>query len=201
MRQAKLYVITNLVNSKQYYGWSFNPDRRWVEHQHNKGSKLVYQAIKKYGIENFRFEILCQGEVSFIKEMEQTMIEQECSKVPYGYNLTAGGDGISGCTKETRKKISESQMGQGNGFYGKKHRKDSKQKMREKALKRDSSKHNRVNLSRHPQARKVLVNGKEYGCIKEAALSESINISTLRSRFHRYAQRDKFPDNWGYLNS
>lgn len=255
MRLANLYVITNLVNGKQYYGWAFWCERRWTEHKRDRGSKLVYRAINKYGIENFKFKILCEGEVTFIKRLEQIMIEQECSKTPYGYNLTDGGEGVVGFypSKETREKMSRSQTGEHNGMYGKTHSKETRQRIREKVLKRDPSTFKSVSRpgpsnpraipvlvngikygcisdaakylkchpqtlrryyrkhgssfnyesydsKRHPRAIRVLVNGKEYGCIKEAALAESINYSTLRDRFQRFQKANSWPRGYTYLS-
>lgn len=183
MKTAELYVITNLVNHKQYYGWALWCKRRWNEHKCGHGSKLVYQAIKKYGIENFRFKILCEGEVSFIKELEQIMIAEECSKAPYGYNLSDGGEGTAGVipSKETREKMSKSRMGKRNGMYGRKHSKDTRQRMRKRALKRDPSTYNPVSLpgANNPRA---------------------INYSTLRYHFRRFTKTDKWPEGYAYLS-
>lgn len=205
MRIAKLYVITNLVNSKQYYGWAFCCKRRWIEHRCGHGSKLVYQAIKKYGLENFKFEILCSGEFSYIKELEQITIKDKCSKAPNGYNLSGGGEGTIGIcpSKETRQKMSVAHTGDRNGMHGKKHSKETKQNMREKALKRDSSTRKIVRLpgASNPRAIPVIVNGIEYSYIGDAAKAIGIKPQTLRARFRRYSQQNKFPENWGYLNS
>lgn len=105
-----LYVITNLINGKQYYGWTGDCKRRWREHKCSRGSKLVPRAIKKYGIENFRFETLCEGTEKEVKNLEMLMIQENCSKVPYGYNLTDGGESNIP-SLQTRKKLSLAQTG------------------------------------------------------------------------------------------
>jgi group I intron endonuclease len=82
-----IYKITNQVNSKSYIGYSDNVECRWNDHKTGKGSKLVYQAIKKYGIEHITFEIIAEDSVI----NEDMYIQQHNTMVPNGYNLTPGG--------------------------------------------------------------------------------------------------------------
>lgn len=82
-----IYKITNQINGKSYIGYSNNVFERWNDHRHDKGSHLVYQAIKKYGIENITFEILAEA-----TELEEHIyIEKYNTMAPYGYNLAPGG--------------------------------------------------------------------------------------------------------------
>lgn len=61
-----IYKITNNINGKCYIGQTIDSDKRWKEHkQYSKyksnGNKYVYplaNAMRKYGIENFSFEML-----------------------------------------------------------------------------------------------------------------------------------------------
>ena len=55
-----IYKITNLINNKVYIGQSVHPERRWHEHiwGNNKYKSYIHSAIKKYGVENFLFEII-----------------------------------------------------------------------------------------------------------------------------------------------
>lgn len=111
-----VYKATNKVNGKIYVGITKRTlEKRIQEHiGRSKGDYLFYfqQAIKKYGIESFIFEVietcyseeeLTSKEVSYIAEYQSFIREN-------GYNLTYGGDGVSG-NPETRKKISESSKG------------------------------------------------------------------------------------------
>lgn len=53
-----IYCVTNLVNNKKYIGQTLRSLRqRLTEHKNSYSSKL-YQAIKLYGIDNFKIEIL-----------------------------------------------------------------------------------------------------------------------------------------------
>lgn len=116
-----LYLITNLINQKQYVGITKNPERRKREHfniNNKHGSKLVKAAIQKYGIENFRFEILYDGEKEWIKSLEIKIIGALETMVPHGYNLTAGGDGAHDYkhSEETLKRMSLVQTGKTLSF-------------------------------------------------------------------------------------
>ena len=59
-----VYKITNIVTNDCYIGSSINITRRWKQHMNwfNKAGKNhekpLYVDIRKYGLENFKFEIL-----------------------------------------------------------------------------------------------------------------------------------------------
>ncbi len=113
-----IYKITNLVSKKCYIGETKedNPEKRWQGHiqaiKRGSGCPALKDAIKKYGIEKFKFEVLiiCFDEDRFIYEKEY--IKKYNSQVPNGYNILPGGEGggFLGKThsEETRKKIGES---------------------------------------------------------------------------------------------
>ena len=60
-----IYLIKNNVNNRHYVGQSKDIERRWNEHRHSTFNTNatdyetpLHRAIRKYGIENFAFEIL-----------------------------------------------------------------------------------------------------------------------------------------------
>ena len=115
------YLITNQQNGKQYVGITTrNIDRRWYEHKYvsNSCGKLLAKAIKKYGEDSFTIEHIASaiGDVDNLKSIEQDLIGQFNTKVPNGYNLTDGGDGVSGKprSEETKRKISEALKARNN---------------------------------------------------------------------------------------
>jgi len=200
-----LYTITNSINAKQYVGITVNVGRRWIEHKSGHGSKLVWQAIGKYGIESLVFDVMCEGCEKDIKQLEILLIKHLNTKAPNGYNLTAGGEGTVGCkpSKLTRKKMSESRKGSGNGMYGKKHTKETKEKIKAKAKGRFNPTRARLNKAycgaNNPRARKVQVDGTQYHCIQDAAKALGMKASTLRMRFSRYKKSGNWPIGWGYM--
>jgi group I intron endonuclease len=86
-----IYKITNKINNKAYIGQTTGiPSKRWKEHC-RKGF-LLTKAIKKYGEENFTYEVICNCssiEELNIKEVEHIDLEKSIS--PNGYNLNSGG--------------------------------------------------------------------------------------------------------------
>ena len=54
-----VYKHTNKINGKVYIGQSMNPKDRWSRQGHQyKGCTYFYNAIQKYGWNNFIHEIL-----------------------------------------------------------------------------------------------------------------------------------------------
>jgi group I intron endonuclease len=108
-----VYIVTNLVNAKQYIGITSDMDRRWHEHQTDPG-RVLFQAIKKYGIENFHISYIASAfDFESACDIERLLIKDRGTKAPAGYNLTDGGDGVVGYqhTEETKKQISEKMKG------------------------------------------------------------------------------------------
>lgn len=97
-----IYKITNLIDGKVYIGQTNNPNNRWKEHcrlgsctyiNNKHKSSHLYLAMKKYGIENFSFQVI--EEVSaFYNEREVYWIQYYNSYLDKtkGYNLTIGGE-------------------------------------------------------------------------------------------------------------
>ena len=93
-----LYKITNLVNGKLYIGITVNPKLRERQHFTKRTTNsLVCRAVKKYGRENFKFEVLCIGTKDYILNLEVKAIESYNSSSinGYGYNIHSGGRGGS----------------------------------------------------------------------------------------------------------
>jgi predicted GIY-YIG superfamily endonuclease len=177
-----LYAITNLVNGKRYIGIAQEYERRWREHRSGHGSKLVFAAIRKYGIENLDFTVVCQGTEEYVKEMEIRAIRMLNTMAHSGYNLTEGGDtGTTGYrhTEETRKKMSEAHFGR---TYGP-HKEATKQKLREASTKYKRGKHSR--------AARIVLNGISYDCIRDAAEALDVPYSTLCA-YQRSVASDSF---------
>lgn len=92
-----IYKITNNVNNKCYIGASKDIKKRFEEHKSQYNSvqnynKTLYRAFRKYGLNNFSFEII-----------EETSLENMFNREKYwinfynsykeGYNETLGGEG------------------------------------------------------------------------------------------------------------
>lgn len=112
-----IYKITNNINGKCYIGKSeSNIEKRLNQHKQGKrSSRYLQNSIKKYGIENFTFEILEECEQSKCCERERYWI-QYYDSMNFGYNRTSGGERKSGfkLSLEARQKISKSNKGNPN---------------------------------------------------------------------------------------
>lgn len=98
-----VYLIWNKVNGKKYVGQTIKTvEERFKEHARYKKSDIG-KAIRKYGKENFYCGVIvsCSSKEE-MDEKEKHYIVALHSKSPFGYNHTDGGDGIVGCTDETR---------------------------------------------------------------------------------------------------
>lgn len=122
-------------SEKVYIGiTSLNPTRRWKNGEGYKNNLYFYRAIKKYGWNNFRHEIIHKGltKEEACKE-EQGLIDMYDSTNPrHGYNLSLGGEcSASGMrhTEEYKQKMSQLFSKENNPFYGCHHTEEAKQKM------------------------------------------------------------------------
>jgi group I intron endonuclease len=97
-----IYKATNKINGKSYIGFDRNwPSRRYGHKSRAKSTECnykFYNAIRKYGWDNFEWQIIYQSKDydHTYKVMECYFIEQYCS-YDDGYNMTKGGDGVNGC--------------------------------------------------------------------------------------------------------
>lgn len=91
-----IYKITNKINGKIYVGQTIkNYEERFRQHRLNYNKEyfsqiVLYKAFKKYGIENFSFEMIEEVEREKLDEREKYWIEYYNSYFN-GYNSTLGG--------------------------------------------------------------------------------------------------------------
>ena len=106
-----VYLIMNLINGKIYIGQTKRGiEKRFKEHA--RSNSLIGRAIREYGKENFKCEILAEcSESGQLNEIEKFYIAKFNCKFPNGYNFTEGGSGNLGrpLTDQARKNISMAQ--------------------------------------------------------------------------------------------
>lgn len=167
-----IYKITNLINDKIYIGQAKNIERRWKEHINasKKENSLLYRAMRKYGLENFSFEVIEECSIEELNNLEiyyiwyyNSYIYKEGSK---GYNMTIGGD----C-----------------GNRGYKFSKESKHKLRLAHLGKVLSEEQRKSISErtkggnHPMAKRVICEDNIFECAKDCAEHYGIPKTSLRN--------------------
>jgi len=121
-RYGCIYQIINIQNNKCYIGqtikcidWYVELHFKRAERGDYKGKKYFYDAIRKYGRNNFKYYILgyCDSKKE-LNDAEIICIEFfQSNNSIYGYNMTKGGDGVSGYKIgiETREKLSKIRKG------------------------------------------------------------------------------------------
>ncbi|MBR1646643.1 MAG: GIY-YIG nuclease family protein [Selenomonadaceae bacterium] len=93
-----IYKITCKLNNKNYIGKTTRSlEERIAEHLRNSRTSYIDRAIQKHGWENFSVEIIetCET-LEQLNEREKFWIREFNCKIPNGYNLTDGGEGIPG---------------------------------------------------------------------------------------------------------
>lgn len=95
-----IYKVTNKVNGKIYIGFDSNWPVRKYQHKSRakkNSSYRLHMAIRKYGWENFDWEVIYQSYdcLHTLKIMEPYFIT-EYNSFARGYNMTTGGDGTPG---------------------------------------------------------------------------------------------------------
>lgn len=96
--RSGIYMVVNLLNNKKYIGQSKNIKRRFQSHHlsdyKNKNNcnynTKFYQALRKYGIDNFEVVVLKLCNEDKLDELEIKYIK-EFDTFKNGYNSTEGG--------------------------------------------------------------------------------------------------------------
>ena len=103
-RKWCVYCHTNKANGKKYFGiTSLTLKDRWRDGRGYRTSSVFWRAIQKYGWDGFVHEVIADNlteKEAKNKEIELiALYKTNCSKYQkpsYGYNLTDGGDGVTG---------------------------------------------------------------------------------------------------------
>lgn len=112
-----VYLRTNLVNGKQYVGQTNDFKKKefdWKCLTTKYANKTLTEDRQKYGLENFRTEILAEAETrEEAWVLEQKYIKEFGSKYPSGYNMCDGGKTSKGSifTNETKQNMSKAHIG------------------------------------------------------------------------------------------
>lgn len=94
---AYIYKITNIINGKSYIGKTYlSIEERFKQHiQDSKKARCenrpLYSAMSKYGIENFKIEVVEETNIPAEREIYWIKFYNTYGKT--GYNATIGGDG------------------------------------------------------------------------------------------------------------
>lgn len=109
-----LYQITNLVNRKIYIGaHEGTPDDNYL------GSGVgIHRAIKKYGRDNFRKDILATVDTeAFLYKLEAAVVNENFVSRRDTYNLNVGGNRPPKSTPASNAKAAQTRTGMIRGPY------------------------------------------------------------------------------------
>ena len=105
-----VYIHTS-PSGKKYIGITSMkpPEKRWLNGHGYSHNTHFSNAIKKYGWNNFKHEIILENlsEEEAIKMERQLIAEYNTMNQDYGYNKTSGGEIDKEYPDEVRKKISD----------------------------------------------------------------------------------------------
>lgn len=112
-----IYCFKNLINQKVYIGQAVDIQKRYEQHLRNinnpKHQETFYRALRKYGIDNFSFEVLQQCSIDELSDLEIRYIDKYNAYFDGGYNETKGGEGCLGYkhNQEAKEKMSRARKG------------------------------------------------------------------------------------------
>ena len=193
-----IYKATNKMNGKAYVGQTVNSlKRRKIQHISEALNEVdpfyFHNAIRKYGLNNFSWEVIMEGTCSSetLNKLEKHFILLYNS-FENGYNLTLGGGSISGfkhsaesrkkiseahkgkhLSGETRGKMSKARKGEKNPMFGKYHSEESKRKVSEAGKGRKCSEETRKKLSEVHKGKNSHMFGKHLSAETRKRISES----------------------------
>lgn len=115
-----IYVITNLTNRKQYVGQTIqNPKDRWHRHTSvNNSNTVIGRAIKKYGKENFSFEVVDKANSTEELNIKEREWIAKLGTYENGYNSSKGDKNMP-MEESTKSKISTKLTGIKRPYFNK----------------------------------------------------------------------------------
>ena len=116
----KIYVHINKINGKIYIGQTKQSlNERFGYNGHGyKGCRKFYNAIKKYGWDNFQHVLLLDNLSSELANIIEEELIKKYDSIDKGYNLTTGGCNGYQTSEESNKLKSISKIGDKNPMYG-----------------------------------------------------------------------------------
>lgn len=148
-----IYKIINKINNKIYIGQTTRTlNERITSYKYEKSNRPIINALKKYGMNSFQFEIIDKAfSVDELNLLEEEWIEKlNTRNLNIGYNLRAGGTNSfygKNHNNKTKEKLSKQRSGSNNWWRGRKHSAETKKKMSAAQKGRNVSKETRIKSS------------------------------------------------------
>ncbi len=120
INKGEIYIVKNILNNKIYIGQTkciisgrkYGGKTRWQVHKYRafkykNDCNIFYNAIRKYGIENFQMNILIKCNIDELDFYEKKYIKEYNSLYPNGYNIETGGHLNKELNDKTKDLLSE----------------------------------------------------------------------------------------------
>lgn len=180
VRDFIVYIHINKINEKVYIGQTCKSfkSRCGVKGKNYKNSTHFWNAINKYGWNNFEHNILYTNLTgNEANEIErQLILKYNSNNQNYGYNMDDGGNNGNKKSEETKNKLRKSKLGELNPNYGKKFSKETRLRMSESTSGENHPMYNK----HHTNETKLKISLKNKGvkldgCKRRAFTKEHIN--------------------------
>lgn len=219
-----IYIIENKAADGCYIGKTNDLTRRWERHcknatQGSYPSIHLYNAMRKYGVKSFEMRVLEEhhDESYVLKVLEPQWIERMRQAGRNVYNMTEGGEGLSGLnfSEEHRRKLSETAKGQAGKskapmseetkrkiserHAGRQFSEEHRQKLREAAQRRASNcpppppKPPRKKPGMKPGTKRGQMSEEQKLKLREANLGKTLNEETRQKLSESNSGRPKPP--------
>lgn len=108
-----IYLTTNLINNKKYIG---RHKAKTFDNYYKGSGHILKEAIKKYGRENFKCEILewCETKEDTYRQEKYWVDYYNAIEDPMFYNLTEGGCGPLEVPEDVKEKLRKAFTGESN---------------------------------------------------------------------------------------
>lgn len=207
MKISGIYSITNTINNKRYIGKSVNIKGRFWHHKNNLTKEEInrkavnrhlFNSVKRHGIDNFLFEILecfIDFDENYSKERELYWMDffNTCDR-NFGYNLRRDSSTKMIVHEETRRIISENNMGSKNPNYGNYWSDEQRARMSQVQKARDHTSFYTPELrAKLSKASKLIMSNPET----RKKLSESVRKAKEKKYcFIQYTRKGEFIKRW-----
>lgn len=206
-----IYKAENKTNGKMYIGQTVKSlkkrKRNHINTAKRKKNGYFHSAIRKYGPDNFDWEILHDNitDIEFLNRLEIFYIKKY-NTFGKGYNLTEGGGGALGrvWSSKTLRKMSKAQKGEKSHRYGKKASDETRKRMSEASKGKKcywfGKNHSEKTKRRMSEGKKgknshtatpIIIGDKYFDTRDEAGAYLSVNPATIRLRI---LHKTKWPE-------
>lgn len=175
-----VYIHKNILNGKVYVGQTCNLSERWRNNGKNYFNSIkFYNAIKKYGWDNFTHEVVYSNLNKQAADKLEKELIHKYNSIEEGYNLKEGGSRGELSTKSLAK-MSES-LKRGYSEFP-----ERREKIRNKALGRKMPKDTRCKISLNHSKSNLLKINDEVGSIRYWALKigKAHSVLSYRLKVH-----------------